>query len=129
MADELPEENNNDISQPEERSKGDKDIYYKMHAEFCKLFGHPKRLQVMDLLRYGEKQAGELCEELQINPANLSQHLSLLKRAGAIVDRREGNTIFYRLTHKKILEAVDIIQGVIKDILSEKQDQMSGPFE
>ena len=105
------------------------DIRYKVHAEFCKLFGNSKRLQIMDLLRHGEKQAGELCEKLDINPANLSQHLSLLKRAGAISDRREGNNIFYSLTHMRIIEAVDIIQEVIKDILTERKGQVEIPFD
>ncbi len=98
---------------------------YKNQSEFCKLFGHEKRLQILQLLRHGPRQAGELCEMLQISPANLSQHVSLLKRSGAILDTRKGNNIFYEVTDQKILEAMDIMEKVLRDIVSEKSNQFN----
>lgn len=98
---------------------------YKNQSEFCKLFGHEKRLQILQILRHGQKQAGELCEMLQISPANLSQHVSLLKRSGAIIDKRKGNNIYYQVSHQKILEAMDIMEKVLSDIVAEKVEEFS----
>ncbi len=94
---------------------------YKNQSEFCKLFGHEKRLQILQILRTGEQQAGRLCELLGVSPANLSQHISLLKRSGAIKDKRKGNNIYYEIGHEKISEAIDIMEKVLQDIVSEKK--------
>lgn len=98
---------------------------YKKQSEFCKLFGNERRLQILQALRAGPKNAGELCELLGISPANLSQHISLLKHAGAIQDTRQGNNIYYELGHSKILEGMDMMEGVLQDIVNEYKNHFS----
>ena len=54
---------------------------FELHAKICKTLSHPKRLEIIDLLR-DEKEMGvsELAEKLGITKANLSQHLSLMRQ-------------------------------------------------
>ena len=52
----------------------DKKIY-EMHAEICKTLANPKRLEIIDALRDGEKNVSELASTAKINQANISQHL------------------------------------------------------
>lgn len=98
---------------------------FKSQSEFCKLFGHEKRLQILQVLRDGEKHAGNLCDILGVSPANLSQHISLLKRSGAIRDRRKGNNIYYEVGHEKIIQAIDMMESALQDIVTERQNDLA----
>jgi ArsR family transcriptional regulator len=42
----------------------------------------------------------------------MSQHLAVLRAAGLVESRREGNTVLYRLTDPRILEAYQLIRSV-----------------
>jgi DNA-binding transcriptional ArsR family regulator len=83
----------------------------KMQAELCKSLADPKRLQVIQELRGGEKAVSELAGILGLKQSNTSQHLAVLRRVGVILPRKEGNTVYYRLADNKIAEACDIVTG------------------
>jgi DNA-binding transcriptional ArsR family regulator len=44
----------------------------------------------------------------------MSQHLAVLRRAGLVTSRRDGNTILYRLTDDRVLEAYRLIQDIAR---------------
>ncbi len=44
----------------------------------------------------------------------MSQHLAVLRSAGLVVTRREGSTVFYRLTDARVLEAYQMIQDIAR---------------
>jgi ArsR family transcriptional regulator len=45
---------------------------------------------------------------------NMSQHLAVLRSAGLVASRRDGNTIFYRLSDARVLEAYRLIQAIAR---------------
>ena len=55
------------------------DQIYFYHAEMCKVFSHPKRLELINVLREEEMSVGDLAEKLGLAPANLSQHLAMMQ--------------------------------------------------
>ncbi len=56
---------------------------YQAKAEFFKTLGHPVRIRVLELLSVREHGGvSELVAEIDIEPANLSQQLAVLRRAG-----------------------------------------------
>jgi ArsR family transcriptional regulator, arsenate/arsenite/antimonite-responsive transcriptional repressor len=55
------------------------------------------RLQIIDLLRGGERCVCELTEALDAAQSRLSFHLKVLKDAGLVTDRREGRWSYYTL--------------------------------
>ena len=65
----------------------------------------PTRLQLVDLLRGGERCVCDLTEALEAGQSRLSFHLKALKDAGLVLDRREGRWIYYRLNTDR-MEAV-----------------------
>ena len=89
------------------------DQIYLYHAEMCKVFSHPKRLELIDTLRDKEMSAGEIGEKLGLPAANLSQHLTMMKERRILVSRKDGNMVFYRITNLKLLEACDLLKGVL----------------
>ena len=89
------------------------DDLFKMHAEICKTFAHPRRLEVINALREGEKTASELLKIIKISKANMSQHMSLLIEKGVVLSRREGLKVFYKLSDEKITRACDLMRQVL----------------
>ncbi len=92
---------------------------YQLHSELCKSLSHPKRLEILNNLRDGEKSVSELLSVVASSKANLSQHLAILREKRIISSRREGVNIFYRLANPKMIKACDIIREVLFEELVE----------
>jgi ArsR family transcriptional regulator len=101
---------------------------YQLHSELCKTLSHPKRLEILDLLRDGEKSVSELVSLIGSSKANLSQHLAVLRQRRIVSTRREGVNIFYRIANPKIIKACDIIREVLFEQLV-KDDQIRQAME
>jgi ArsR family transcriptional regulator len=86
---------------------------YAYHAEMCKVFSHPKRLELINLLRDGEMSAGELGGRLGLAPANLSQHLTMMRERHVLVSRKERNVIYYRIANPRLIEAFDLLREIL----------------
>src|SRR6478735_12286932 len=63
---------------------------YQAKAEFFRTLGHPARIRVLELLAERDHAVHELLDRIEIEPSNLSQQLAVLRRAGLVVQRREG---------------------------------------
>jgi ArsR family transcriptional regulator len=92
-----------------------------LQAELCKSLSDPKRLRIIQELREGEKNVGELAEVLGIKQSNTSQHLAILRKIGIISPRKAGSTVYYKLVNQKIAKACDLVHEVIADKLSLSQ--------
>lgn len=91
-------------------------MYYQVfqeHADLLKAISHPKRLEIIHLLRDQELNVNEIQEMLDLPQANLSQHLMTLRDAGVTKTRREGKQIYYSLAHKNFVKASDLIRQVL----------------
>jgi ArsR family transcriptional regulator len=91
---------------------------YELHASMCKVFSNPKRLEVINILREGEKSVGELSKALRIPIGNLSQHLTMMKERGILNSRKEGNVVYYRLANPKMLKAFDMLREILFERIS-----------
>ena len=91
---------------------------FEMHADICTIFSNPKRLEIIDLLRDGEKSVNELSSLMEIPQANLSQHLSLMRQRGILETRRDGVNIYYSIANPKVIKAFEIMREVLLEQLS-----------
>jgi len=98
----------------------DKKIF-EMHAEICKVFTNPKRLEIISLLRDGEKTVNELTELAGVPQANVSQHLAVLRQNSVVTTRRNGANIYYKIANPKILQACDLMREVLLEQLKENE--------
>jgi DNA-binding transcriptional ArsR family regulator len=71
-------------------------------AEVFGLLSSPMRLRIVSELCPGELCVSQLSERLGIPQPNVSQHLAMLYRAGAVIRRREGAQVFYRIGGTKL---------------------------
>ena len=91
-----------------------------MHADVCKTLSHAKRLEILSILRDGEVSAGEIVKQMRISKANVSQHLSMMRKAGILVTRREGASVYYRISNTKVTKACDLMREVLIEHQSQK---------
>lgn len=92
---------------------------YTLKAEFFKALGHPARIRILELLAEGEQSVTELMPELGLEPSNLSQQLAVLRRAGMVVARKQGNNVIYSIASEDLAEllllARQVLTGLLKD--------------
>jgi DNA-binding transcriptional ArsR family regulator len=91
---------------------------YQLKAEFFKTLGHPARIRVLELLSEREHAVSEMLPEVGIEAANLSQQLAVLRRAGLVVTRKEGSTVFYSLTSPHVAELLAVARQILTGVLS-----------
>ena len=91
----------------------DMDSLYRLQAEICRAMGHPRRIQILDLLSQGEHTGADLRRALGIGKVNLSQHLSVMKQAGLIRSRSRGREALYSLAIHEITRACQLIRTVL----------------
>lgn len=90
------------------------EVERQRYAEISHALADPKRLCVLEILSSGERSVGDLSREASCHVPNMSQHLAVLRSAGLVTSRRDGSTVFYRLTDPRILEAYRLIQSVAR---------------
>ncbi|HSM32789.1 MAG TPA: metalloregulator ArsR/SmtB family transcription factor [Anaerolineae bacterium] len=82
------------------------------YAAISRALADAKRLCVLECLSRGERSVSDLSREARCQVPNMSQHLAVLRAAGLVTSRREGNTVLYRLSDPRILEAYQLIKSV-----------------
>lgn len=103
---------------------------YQLKADFFKTLGHPARIRVLELLSEREHAVAEMLPEVGIEPANLSQQLAVLRRAGLVITRKVGSTVFYSLTSPHVAELLAEARKILTGVLSEQAellDEMRTP--
>ena len=68
-----------------------------MAGEGFKALADPTRRHILELLRDGDKTAGELAEHFDMSKPSVSHHLATLRAAGLVTDERRGQNVVYRL--------------------------------
>jgi DNA-binding transcriptional ArsR family regulator len=91
---------------------------YQLKAEFFKTLGHPARIRVLELLSEREHTVAEMLPEVGIEPAHLSQQLSVLRRAGLVTSRKEGSSVRYSLTNPHVAELLAVARLILTGVLS-----------
>jgi ArsR family transcriptional regulator len=82
------------------------------YAAVGRALADPKRLCVLESLAHGELSVGDLSARVGCQVPNMSQHLAVLRTAGLVATRKEGSTVFYRLSDPRVLEAYRLIQDI-----------------
>jgi len=79
------------------------DRVFEMAAEMFRVMSAPMRLKIISSLCNGEKNVGELLDEINTTQPNMSQHLNTLYQAGVLGKRREGVQIYYRIVNDRVV--------------------------
>jgi ArsR family transcriptional regulator len=69
----------------------------KKFSKFFKAFGDQTRLQILRLLSSKEMSVNEIVAATGLSQPTISRHLGILREAGVVNDRRDGQQVFYSL--------------------------------
>jgi ArsR family transcriptional regulator len=78
-------------------------------SNFLKAISHEGRLMILCHLSTGEKSVTELERLLSARQAAVSQQLARLRAEGLVEPRRDGKTIYYRLTDRRAIRILDVV--------------------
>jgi ArsR family transcriptional regulator len=93
---------------------------YELQSEVCKTLASPKRIEILNALKDGEKTVSELVEILGVPKANVSQHLAVMRHKGILKSRREGINMYYSVSNMKVIEACILMKEVLVEQMKEK---------
>ena len=93
---------------------------YQLKAEFFKTLGHPARIRILELLAERDRSVGELLPEIGLEASNLSQQLAVLRRAGVVVSRKQGNAVIYSLASPDMAELMAVARKVLTGLLNDQ---------
>ena len=95
------------------------DALRRFKAEVFRILAHPTRIHIVECLSDGELSVGAILESITVEPANLSQHLGLLRSKGLVSARKEGNQVFYSLRDPLLIEVLDTMRRYFQAHLEE----------
>lgn len=90
------------------------DAQTRERANIMKAMAHPSRLKMIDALAHGERCVCDLQALIGHDMSTVSKHLSILKKAGIVINDRRGKQIYYRLKVPCILNFFQCIESVIE---------------
>lgn len=100
--------------------------FEEMEVKIFKALAHPIRLKIVKKLSEGTLCVCELNNDVEFSQSNLSQHLRILKDAGIVTYERDGTRILYSIRNEKILEAINLVQGMILSDIQQISKQIRG---
>lgn len=84
-------------------------------ASMFKAFCDENRLQILDLLRDGERCACRILEEMQITQPTLSHHMKILCDSGVVVGRKEGKWMHYSISEDGLENVMKYLNELLKN--------------
>ena len=82
-------------------------------AAYFQTLSEPTRLQILNYLREGEHNVGELAELCGYTAANVSRHLAMLTKHGMVARESRGTSVYYRIADDQIYALCDLVCGNI----------------
>ena len=81
-------------------------------AEFFKALAHPLRVSILDALRDGELTVNEISQRFEVEQANASQQLAVLRNRNIVITRKEGANVYYSVSDKSIFKLLDAAKEI-----------------
>lgn len=90
-------------------------------AALCKAMGHPSRVVILEYLAsISGCYFGEVCENVALSKATISQHLSILKEVGLIDEKPEGVKVFYSVNRTNWRNAKSTFADFFSNVYRER---------
>jgi ArsR family transcriptional regulator len=87
----------------------------QLEADLCFALADPTRILMLYALDDQPRNVTELSTELNITQPTTSRHLKILRDRGLVFTERQGATILYRLSDTRLIQALDLLRGVLRD--------------
>jgi ArsR family transcriptional regulator len=94
----------------------------RFKAGVFQVLAHPTRIHIIECLSEGELPVSSLLARIGVEPANLSQHLTVLRSKQLVLSRKEGNQVFYQLRDMMVIE---MLSSMKRYFMSHLEDSLS----
>lgn len=84
-----------------------------LHKRICYALGDPKRVLLLYALSQGPQCVNELVGMLDVPQSTVSRHLSVLRERGLVSTERQGTSVYYTLTDRRVIEALDLLRAIL----------------
>jgi ArsR family transcriptional regulator len=91
-------------------------------AEIFKALSHPTRIRILEVLRERQMSVSDLGNALGLDISNVSQHLTVLRHKGILVGHKEGLTIYYRVTNKRLYKILDLFRDWFNEHMQSRRE-------
>jgi ArsR family transcriptional regulator len=95
---------------------------HQLHSSLCYGLADPTRILILYALQEKPLNVTELAQQLELPQPTVSRHLKVLRERGMVIARREAQSVYYSVSDKRIMQALDLMRSVLADLL---QDQAS----
>lgn len=101
-----------------------------LKADLFKALAHPLRVRALEKLTDPEHaghsvSVGELAVLLGVDIAQVSQQLAVLRRAGVVTTRRDGNTIYYTVRDPRMSDLLAVARQLLLASLQDSQSLLT----
>lgn len=94
-----------------------------LHQRICAGFADPKRVLMLYAIADHPLCVTELAEALGIPQPTTSRHLRVLRERGLVKTERKGTSVYYSLADDRLIEALDLLRGVLASQLAAEADR------
>lgn len=92
----------------------------QLEADFCFALSDPTRILLLYALSESDLNVTDLTNELGVTQPTASRHLKVLRDRGLVHTTRQGTTITYHLSDKRLIQALDLLRSVMRDSLNKR---------
>lgn len=105
-----------------------KSALYRAFAAVAQALASGHRLEILEHVGQGERPVEALASVSGLSVANASQHLQRLRRAGLVASRRDGKSIYYRLSDPSVSDCLVALRRVAEKNTAEAQQVITNYF-
>lgn len=92
----------------------------ELHAAICSALADPRRILILYSLSEHNLNVTELAQEIGISQPAASRHLKILRTQGLVAAERYGASVKYRLVDDRLINALDLLRGVLRGRLAHR---------
>ncbi len=98
----------------------------ELHADICSALADPSRILILYALAERPHTVNELAETVGLSQPTTSRHLKTLRERGLVSALRQGPAVVYSLNDRRLIEALDLLRGVLRDRISYRAALIEG---
>jgi ArsR family transcriptional regulator len=101
----------------------------QLHAELCSALADPRRILILYALAERPRNVSEIADELGMSQPAASRHLNILRERGMLAAQREGQSVMYKLSDRRVIQALDLLRAILADNLKSRGELASTIYE
>ncbi len=87
-----------------------------LKAKLYRGLADPSRLAILEVLRRGDRNVGDLVGVTGLGQSNVSNHLACLHDCGLVAREARGRYVFYRLSDRRVADLLALGEGLLSDV-------------